>query len=210
VIETIAKESNFSVVEAKENWEQDLRDTKGSPFWYDYAYHCDRLGVDGQSVVKNAHERASNLLSIVPGAQQTLALLIKRGFAIGIVTDATSWVVKFKLETLGIVQPAIVFSSSNAQATKASSAYWRKLSQSQPDIQLTTYVDNRQVNLVSASRIFPTLNLVQFAMDEHVTTLSRSIAPKSEIAATTSMLSVHNHAQLRSWFLSNLPELVRK
>lgn len=209
VVDTLANNIEISRSEAKAMWDHELRETKGSPFWYDYAYHCDRLGLNGDFVVENAHQRARDLLCSVSGAEETLALLKQYGFTVGVVTDATSWVVRFKLKSLGIDQPSIVFSSSDAGATKASPIYWDTLAKMKPDLQPATFVDNRQVNLVSAQNTFPELSLVRFNMDEHVTTLSQSIAPRSEVAITTAVVTVHDHLQLRSWFLSSLPELVR-
>lgn len=209
IIEHLANKKGLSVFDAKAIWNRELRETKGDALWYDYVYHCNRLGLKGEPLVRDAHEGARKLLIPVPGAQETLRLLKQQGFTVGVVTDATSWVVRFKLGALDLDQPSIVLSSSEAGTTKATPAYWEKLSEillvnSQP----VSLVDNRQINLVAAHRTFPEISLVRFVMDEHITTLSRAIAPESEISTGITVNTVHSHKQLRSWFLHNQPELV--
>ena len=208
VIENLAGKARISRGEAAALWKKELQATKGSPRWYDYTYHCNRLGLNGDALVMAAHEDARDSIRSVPGASETLALFDQLGLAVSIVTDATRWVVDFKLKALEIDPPFSIFASSDAGATKATANYWKKLVELQPGLRPMMFVDNRQVNLISAHGLFPKVSLVRFAMDEHVTTLSRSVAPRSESAANTTVITVTNHRQLRSWFRNYLPELV--
>jgi FMN phosphatase YigB (HAD superfamily) len=204
IIETYAKSARLSTLEAADKWRLELSETKGHPSWYDYAFHCNRLGLEGNKVSERAHREAASLLTLVHGAEDTYRLLQEYGIQVGVVTDATRWVVNFKLSELGLNSISFVFSSNDAAATKASSAYWEKLVEQFEHFSPRALVDNRQINLFSASVRLPSLSLVQFDMEEHVMTLPSSVAPKSNGSSERSVKVVHNHKELQAWVIRNL------
>lgn len=193
--------STYSDGEAR--WRRELSTTRGDSRWYDYAFHASRIGLDGTKVARDAHYAARGLLQIVQGADKTLGLLQDYGLPVCVVTDATRWVVEFKLDALGLSQMLSIFSSTDADTTKAKTEYWAKLSKRYTDFDPRALIDNRQVNLSAAGRTFVTPHLVQFEKDEHVMTLSE--APTSErIGDEPIQVVVHNHGELQAWLKANI------
>jgi phosphoglycolate phosphatase-like HAD superfamily hydrolase len=210
VTETIIAEyANFAkltIREATKEWNEELALTKGHPSWYDYAFHCDRLGLNGKKVSRHAHIEARHLLKYVDGAQDTYRLMQEYGLQIGVVTDATSWVVNFKLSQLGLDSISFVFTSDKAMSTKSSPGYWKKLVEEHEYLEPRALVDNRQINLLSAKTLFPTLSLVQFEKQEHVMTLPMGVAPKSDGSYDNTVSIVHDHSELQRWIINNVGE----
>jgi FMN phosphatase YigB (HAD superfamily) len=204
IIDVFAETAGVSAGKAARLWREELFQTKGHPSWYDYAFHCDRLGLDGHRISRKAHSEAANLLTFVPGAMETLDLLQEHGLGVGVVTDATSWVVEFKLHRLGLESISFTFTSTDARSTKASHPYWDKLVERFEYLKPQVLVDNRQVNLHAAADSLPTLKLIQFEQQEHVMTLPTAIAPSSNGAASYSVEVIHSHDQLRSWLISHV------
>lgn len=204
IVKTLAETAKLAPDEAGRRWQKELSITKGHPSWYDYAFHCDRLGLGGENLSQRAHNEAAELLTLVTGASDTLHLLQQHGLAVGVVTDATSWVVNFKLTRLSIAPLSFVFASTDAGATKASVAYWEKLTRQYEFLKPQVLVDNREVNLHAAADSLPRLKLVQFEKQEHVTTLPTAIAPKSNGSANYLVEVVHDHIQLRDWVFHHI------
>jgi phosphoglycolate phosphatase-like HAD superfamily hydrolase len=204
IIDAFAKSATLSIKEAKRLWQEELLATKGHSAWYDYSFHCDRLGLDGASLSRWAHRQAADLISFVQGAQETLGLLQEYGLEVGVVTDATNWVVDFKLSRLDLDSISFAFTSTDAAATKASHAYWDKLSKQYEYLDPWVLVDNRQINLHAAADALPNLSLIQFDKQEHVMTLPEAIAPQSNGSKGHPVQIIHNHSQLRKWVVCHI------
>ena len=204
IIKAYARKAGVSMFDAEGAWSNELSETRGHPLWFDYAYHCDRLGLDGPALSEYAHLEAAELLTVVPGAVETHQLLQKQGIAIGVVTDATSWVVHFKLRTVGFDSLSLVFSSSDASATKATHEYWQRLAQQFRHFRPRALIDNRPVNLLTARQSIPALQLIQFVRHEHVTTLPSSVAPTSHRSHDEPVTIIHSHNELRAWVMGNM------
>lgn len=204
IIHSLADARSISERQAKKCWMDELIITKGHVSWYDYAFHCTRLGLDGSSLARSAHIGAANLLRLVDGAEDTLLLLQDHGLEVGIVTDATSWVVEFKLDALNLHTMSFIFTSDQASATKASRAYWEVLADRFEYFGPQALVDNRHINLMAASSLLPDMGLVQFERDEHVMTLRGGAAPLSRGSADGVVTVVRNHMELRKWITENI------
>jgi phosphoglycolate phosphatase-like HAD superfamily hydrolase len=203
IIDAYASSVGSSFEEAEKHWHNELVATKGHPQWYDYAFHCDRLGLDGQTVSRNAHYKAVDLLSFVDGFQDTYLLLQEYGIEVGVVSDATNWVVKFKLENLHLNTIPFIFGSNDAFATKASAGYWKQLSAQFEYPEPRVLVDNRTINLSAAGSLLPEMCLVQFQMQEHVMTLPSKVAPESAATDERAVEIVHSHTELQRWIRNN-------
>jgi phosphoglycolate phosphatase-like HAD superfamily hydrolase len=199
IIEAYAAHCSISLTAAELNWRKELSVTRGNERWYDYAYHATRLGLDGPKVARKAHYLARDLLKLVKGADATLGFLQEYGLQTCVVTDATRWVVEFKLSALGLSSMLSLFSSSDASATKASGEYWKELSRNYPGFKPIAFVDNRRVNLATANQVIGLTNLLQFDKEEHVMTLSSAEAPTSDGFGQERIQVVRNHEELQSW-----------
>jgi phosphoglycolate phosphatase-like HAD superfamily hydrolase len=209
IIDAFAESTKMPTSEAERRWREELSLTKGHPSWYDYAFHCNRLGLDGTNLARKAHEEAAGLLALVPGVDETLRYFQEYGLEVGVVTDAVDWVVKFKLAHLGLNAISFVFTSTDAAETKAADAYWERLSQQFEYLKPRLLVDNRQVNLYSAANSLPDIWLVQFEKQEHVMTLPDEVAPTSYGQANHLVSVIHDHDHLRKWLVCHLPELIQ-
>jgi FMN phosphatase YigB (HAD superfamily) len=204
IIDSYAGIAGLTLEKAEKRWQNELVTTKGNVRWYDYAFHCDNLGLDGNALSRRAHFEAAHLLSLVEGFQDTHHLLREYGVEIGIVSDATNWVVNFKLDKLGLHAIPFVFGSNDATATKASATYWDKLTARFEYLAPSVLVDNRQINLIAAHSRLPGICLIQFEKDEHVMTLPSTIAPRSNSFGEHSVEVVHSHIELQQWIRQNL------
>lgn len=204
IIATYADRESISIDAATTAWSAELSATRGSKYWYDYAFHAARLGLDGIKTARDAHYAARDLLRLVNGADVTLGLLQEYGLQTCVVTDATRWVVDFKLSALGISEVLSIFSSTEAATTKATNEYWLKLAEFYPSFDPKALIDNRRVNLSTAERLIGLPYLVQFDKEEHVMTLLTAEAPSSEGVSQESIHVVRNHDELQAWLKANV------
>lgn len=204
IIAIYAQYESISIDAAAANWSAELSRTRGDSRWYDYSFHVSRLGLDGLEVSRIAHNASRDLLRLVNGADVTLRLLQEYGIQACVVTDATRWVVDFKLSTLGIESALSIFSSTEAATTKASGDYWRKLCSYYPNFHPRALVDNRQINLSTADKLIGLPHLVQFDKEEHVMTLSTTEAPTSVGFGEERIQVVRNHDELQAWIKANI------
>lgn len=207
IVANYARHEGISIDAATTAWSAELSATRGSNYWYDYAFHATRLGLDGIKISRHAHYVARNLLRLVSGADVTLGLLQEYGLQACIVTDATRWVVDFKLSSLGVNEVLSVFSSTEAAATKADPEYWLKLTERHPSLEPKALIDNRKVNLSTADRQIRLPYLVQFDKEEHVMTLSTTEAPSSEGLGQEYIHVVRNHDELQTWLKASIFDL---
>lgn len=199
IIETYAEKADVSIDDAMSTWSTELSATRGDKKWYDYSFHATRLGLDGMQVARDAHHKARSLIRLVTGADATLTLLQEYGLQACVVTDATRWVVDFKLSVLGLSEAVTIFSSTEAAATKATNEYWLKLAELHPSFDPKALIDNRRINLSTANRLIGLPYLVQFDKEEHVMTLSTTEAPTSEGQSQDHIHVVRDHDELRAW-----------
>lgn len=187
-------------------WADELSATRGDWRWYDYAWHCRRLEIGDREIVENAHRDSAHLLAEVKGASETITSLERNGYVVGIVTDATEWVVRFKLNHLGISASRPLFASSMMESVKASRKYWDELGGRDIAPIPHAIVDNRVENLVLARKVFPETQAIQFRRHEHVTRLPAQVAPlRDAFEDIDAIVSVTDHEGLRGAFKSLLP-----
>ncbi len=170
LVERLASFLQVPLERATTLWNQELSDSKGSPRWYDYDFHCQRLGLP--KLAREAHAEASHLLVRMPEAEKTYAMLLDAGIKVSIATDAVRWVVEYKLDGLGFPEPFLILSSDMLPATKSSVHYWRAYRTQYPSDDVCIVVDNRLINLDTAGTVLPDADLICFVGDEHVLQLS--------------------------------------
>ncbi len=204
IVSELAELRGVSLAHAGALWSEELSSTRRDWRWYDYSYHCERLGLRPRTTVRNAHLGAAHLLSVVPGARDTLSALRTNGYIVGVATDATQWVVRYKLDRLRIDIDGPIHTSDTLMSTKAKREYWLQVASRSDGVPPCLLVDNRDENLAAAREVLA-LKTVRFLRHEHVTTLSHSVAPLSRQHAKGEYRSAADHRQLRAALHEVLP-----
>ncbi len=181
-------------------WREELLSTKGDPRWYDYDFHSERLGV--RPIALEAHRLLKPLLSLVEGADETLCFLRDNNIETAIVSDAMSWVVRFKMEALNLSVPDLVLTSESAGAPKKDSAFWIDYKDRFGSGASVLYVDNRYDNLAVADSVLGGhVALGWFAREEHVMTIAGFLDGRDGDIGATEIL---DHRSLIAWMSSHL------
>lgn len=156
--------------EARGVWHKQLEKSAGHARWFDYAFHCEALGLE--EVYREAHWASGHTLNVCEGIEAAVELAKKHGEC-WIATDASGWVTAFKLQTLRI--PAYLFSeifdSTNCRAHKGMPEYWRAvhgmLSARQAHGIL---IDNRSDRLSAAQAVIKSLDCILVDAEDHIVT----------------------------------------
>lgn len=197
LVSSLATHLHTTETRAHSLWADDLTATRSDWRWYDYAWHAERLGLTPEHV-KRAHREAGHLLAEVPGIRETIRVARELGHDVGIVTDATEWVVRFKLSQLRLDDITKIYTSDKVRAVKTMNEYWAWVAQAEAGYRQVAIIDNRVENLVHASSKIPHAALVQFQRDEHVTKLPQHVRPIRDAAWSASQIpSVSDHDELR-------------
>jgi FMN phosphatase YigB (HAD superfamily) len=204
IVDRLAAQLDTRHENASTRWQWELHETKSDPQWFDYDFHCLRLGLPG--LAREAHEACVSALRLVPGAEKTLALLAKADMPVGVVSDAMAWVVQFKFAALGLLQPAFVVSSEQAGAPKSSHIFWESFKKNFPEEAACIFVDNRLVNLHIAGKVIPNMDLICFVGDEHALRLSGIIEPnRYPVKSSENPITVvADHAELTDCIIERL------
>ena len=190
--------------EAEALWCDDLRATRGDHKWYDYDYHCARLGLP--PLARQAHASASSHLRPIRDSLEAWKLFLMLGASIQIVTDACRWVAEFKLGVLGLGAYVSLLSSNDTSLTKAAVDFWRIAGKDCPPGSEVAVIDNSPTNILAAAAAFPAARCVHFDSHEHVSLLPVDEAPRrTEIDRWhNSFPTVHSHLALmrtvREWW----------
>ena len=181
-----------------ELWKESLSRERGTVKWYDYDQHCSNLGVP--PLAKEAHEQAKHLLRTVPGAQRTWDWLTKHRVDLYIVSDSTTWVIRLKLDSLGIRGYTDLFSSQDVGTAKNSQAFWTEMGDKLHPWSALIYIDNKMSNLVAAATAIDRLTCIHFDRLEHWMILPQRLRPLDHSGAdsTRTFPVVHDHGDLRS------------
>jgi FMN phosphatase YigB (HAD superfamily) len=196
IVRMLAEQREISLSEAKRSWGRELADTRTDYRWYDYNFHCERLGL--RALAAEAHNALADRLRLVRGADLTLDLLRRSGLDVVIATDAVRAVAEFKLRRLGIGVDLIV-SSQSVGAPKSSTVYWRRVRDECVGRNVRVLIENRLDNISAArSQLGGLTNYIHFAFDEHVTRLTADVrAPARRPKVLADVLTVSTHRQLR-------------
>lgn len=196
IVSALAEQRALTLASAKRAWERELAESRTDCRWYDYDFHCQRLGL--ANLASEAHAVLADRLRLVPGAGLTVDLLRRSHIEVVVATDAVPAVAEFKLRHLGLNADRVV-SSQLLGATKASSAYWARLREELGDRPVLVLIENRLDNILAArSELGRSTLYVRFAFHEHVTRLpARVTASEWSLDASNDILTVRTHATLR-------------
>ena len=200
IVEHVSRELRIGPEEARSLWDRELNATRGDVRWFDYDFHCTRLGVKPQALA--AHKRWLGLLTTFAGALGTWEQLSNKMAELVIATDATDWVARLKLAALGVVGDYPVLSSATLGAAKARPAFWRTLFDSTgPMEDDVVVVDNRLQNLIAVRLAHPAATCVHFDGIEHVATLGPELSPHMPASGTVGddFVSVSTHGELQRY-----------
>lgn len=197
IISHIAELRSIPIALATQLWEESLFHERNSLQWYDYDYHCSKLGVPSLSM--KAHQKALGHLHEVTGARTTWNVLAEHFAGIYVVSEAPTWVMRLKLATLGFRGYVDLLSSQDIGAPKSSAAFWLQLKPAVLRYSPSFLVDNKACNLAGASMVMGKLTYVLFDRREHSMTLPERIRPANSIkcSAPLNHYLVHSHSELQ-------------
>lgn len=197
IIRHIAKLRSLPIALATQLWEESLFHERNSLQWYDYDYHCAKLGVPSLSV--EAHQKALGHLHEVTGARTTWNVLVEHFSGIYVVSEAPVWVMRLKLATLGFHGYADLLSSQDIGAPKSTPAFWLQLKPAILRYSPSVVIDNKACNLASASKVMGKLTYVLFGRREHSMTLPERIRPANSLKCSAPLdhCLVHSHSELQ-------------
>lgn len=171
IIQEIARRKRISAVQAKNAWDAKLAEHRDHDRWHDYALHCEALGLP--DLWRASHEGLRQLIRPMPRASEAIEVAMTRG-SCWLASDATDWVVHFKLRAVGI-DPGVFqerFTLDRCGVGKGAAQYWaqvRKCMENGNDHLI--YVDNRADRLLVAARAIPAARLLQVTAPDHPLTL---------------------------------------
>ncbi len=96
IIAAIAAKRQLDEEAARQTWAGCLREAQSSPRWHDYAFHCSQLEL-GEVWKIPAYEESESLLSLNARHEQVIGDVKGALVECWVVSDATDWVVRFKL-----------------------------------------------------------------------------------------------------------------
>jgi phosphoglycolate phosphatase-like HAD superfamily hydrolase len=114
IVSALAEQRSITRVGAKRAWERELAESRTDCRWYDYDFHCQRLGLS--NLASEAHAALTDRLRPVPGARVTVDLLRRSDTEVVVATDAVRAVAEFKLGHLGLNADRIIYRSEGTCA----------------------------------------------------------------------------------------------
>jgi len=193
IVSRIAKMMDVKRIQAQIMWEAELRKTSGHSRWYDYDFHCRNLGLP--PLAESAHRNARAFLRTVPGSLETVEWLLKHGVVPVIATDASLWVARFKLASLGLSFPFQILTSRDGHP-KQTRSYWESHAERLHRIKPIAFVDNRKSNLMAAMAGTEIRLFAHLAIDEHVMKREDVACLESRQGTDARLVSVETHSEL--------------
>lgn len=167
IVDELARQRDWSLERAESEWNACLERHRDNVRWHDYSFHCEKLGLG--EIWKRAHIESRQLLSSFPQIQDVLKAVSMYGEP-WIASDATSWVIRFKLETVGIAMHRFVeiFSLDRCGVAKKHDDYWLAVrDQLASRESVCVYIDNRLDLLAHASSILPHVRPIWLPTPDH-------------------------------------------
>ena len=167
IISELASKRGWTLNQAETAWKASLSENRDAPRWHDYAFHCENLGLG--NVWQTAHIASRRFLSPVPNIEKALAVASHCG-GCWIASDATLWVIHFKLQAVGIDANTFVetFSLDRCGLSKTRDEYWLAVRDClTPKTDFCVYVDNRLDLLAKASAIIERIRLIWLPTPDH-------------------------------------------
>lgn len=172
IIQRLAADRNLSYTAAAGVWNHTLELHRTHARWHDYSYHCEAL--DLGDFWREAHRSSAHLLKRCIGAVDAMAAARHIGPA-WLVSDATEWVVRFKLAVVDIDPAAFseLFTVDRCSTNKGQPEYWRCVKQVMSGAGFTAlvYVDNREDRLRVADEVFPAMVGICVDAEDHPVSL---------------------------------------
>lgn len=197
IVKQLAATSRISLSTAWSVWRDELTRTRHSAQWYDYDFHCIRLGIG--RIAGDAHQAAMARLLPVCDALVTWRCFQAMRIRVEVVTDAPQWVAQFKLRKFGMTDYAVLTSSAGTSVTKQEPDFWRRLLVPGAEMGRVAIVDNSVENIAAAMTVFQGARFILFDHPEHVGTLDASVAAcrRNGLATPRALMRVDSHEQLR-------------
>jgi FMN phosphatase YigB (HAD superfamily) len=154
LVSRLSRLTGRSLVEARKMWMDCLSHHRNHPRWHDYGFHCQQLGLGNAWM--EAHLLCRSRLKLMPGIESSLSSARRLG-ARWIASDATDWVVQFKLSSLGLRQSefAETFTVDRCHSHKGEPSYWCEVRRQLPGTSTSPiYIDNRLDRLHAAKTCF--------------------------------------------------------
>jgi phosphoglycolate phosphatase-like HAD superfamily hydrolase len=156
IIEILSQSREISIRDASILWNETLEKHRYHPRWHDYQFHCQALSLD--DVWKEAHILSQGELCKCAKIDEAI-LSAKKFGPCWIVSDATDWVVEFKLKNLGLEkQFTEIFTVDRCANHKGSVGYWNTVEKNLPSERCP--VDLTPVYVPHTIRGFSTVSVV--------------------------------------------------
>ena len=171
IVRTISVSQGITIEEALAKWTDALASNAQNPRWHDYGYHCAALGVP--DAWRISHLAMRHLIRPMPKAAEAIEVGHRAGEC-WLASDATSWVVEFKLNVtgIGVQQFDEVFTLDRCGASKGFESFWKCLVERIDDCNTATiFIDNRLDRLVSALNVLPNCQLILVDAEDHPSSL---------------------------------------
>jgi beta-phosphoglucomutase-like phosphatase (HAD superfamily) len=153
LIQTLAQFRRFSIDQARKAWDETLEKNRTNPRWHDYSLHCESLNLGDAWIA--AHKSSGESLCRFEAIQETLALC-KQATATWITSDASRWVVEYKLNAVEISPSTFneIFTVDRCGANKSDPHYWRQVRDCAAGANVV-YIENRIDKIHAALKIMP-------------------------------------------------------
>lgn len=167
IIRKVGESQNVSFETAFAKWNKVLEEHRQCPRWHDYSLHCRSLGVP--DAWQESHLAMRNLLRPMPQAIEALGIGHQIG-ACWLASDATRWVVEFKLSVteISVEQFNEIFTLDSFGVNKGCDLYWNRVAERvEGDNTAIIFIDNRLDRLLSALKVLPNCNLILVDSEDH-------------------------------------------
>lgn len=149
IVQKLAEAKKIGLNEAQRCWLGTLEKHRDHPEWHDYALHCKALGIE--NAWKEGHELHRETLTKFAGIDEVLDVARRAGRC-WVASDATRWVVDFKLAQVGLNDYFDdVITASRWKLNKGEKEYWRQLGKLLPcENAPVLFIENRQDRIATA------------------------------------------------------------
>jgi FMN phosphatase YigB (HAD superfamily) len=168
IIEVLSQIRNISLLESLSLWNETLEKHRYHYRWHDYGLHCRALSLD--DIWKEAHISSQSLLRKCTHIDRAISVAREMG-PCWIVSDATDWVVEFKLKVLGLEADfSEIFTVDRCGNHKSSDEYWAIVEKSLPTKQCPVIlIENRYDCIIASCNILKNCAAIFVKWPDHPT-----------------------------------------
>ncbi len=193
IIQQLATERGIAEPDAEVIWKTTLEAHRHHARWHDYSYHCQSLNLG--DFWRKAHRSSSHLLKKFSGTDDAIEAARKIG-PVWLVSDATRWVVEFKLAISEIEQDYFseIFTVDRCKTNKGEPDYWKVVKEKMlPERNAgPIYIDNREDRLRVARGVLPEMVGVCVDADDHPVSLGFGELNSGRVFAHSTHESLHS------------------